>query len=775
MMRPGLTIVLALLIAGCNVGHDAERSLAPIHPVAVSHGNEATYPAPTNLSISRLLFTWIQWSAPPGLPLLMQAYIYRNTENDFSTATLLTRTISHSYFDHDAESGVQYWYWVRYGDGTNFGPAASTGWPEQTPGTPQPPTTPPELAEPERQIYEIAPASLQAGQDPVLLSQERMQVGSIPEPDMDSLHEIVWHNGVVLYGGGIRDGVSSTTLQEYLSDDARDWGSSVVRLFRDAPTVRIQKGATRGQIRETVHAVQLLNYWLPHDWKLGLDLRPVDHGGGQPSNGDIIVEFADRATWTMPGGGNTVGKARKWFSGATIYSAEVWVDYDRAEGNTLATLVHELLHALGRGHVDETAYPGTLMHTISKPVNGHVLHPLDRDALMAVYGVLGKLTYSSTLATEFRSWADRSSYLAASLPDDDVQFGVSTRNGFAQAWAAGTRPLYPLADNPALEGSASWDGRLVGYTADAESVAGNMNMTIDLTTMIGGLSFADIEKWAAGQDVGALGSGSIWNTGALNYDIRVSDNYLLRIGGDEGELTGAFFSNQHEAVGGTLYRADLTAGFGGTRTDLERCRTDCAPLPVTELPPVTAPTSMEALPGTYSTSSSSSTTTINGVTRRVTTQTTQIRDYGYWAKADDDTLFRASLDATGTVTNGVSDQMFLSRVSGRRTRSNPLTGTAMWTGGVRGVTGNFARVTGQSRITVDMGAETTDVSFFAFDDGRVGMAWNDLALRNGAFSHQDSASSISGDFYGAGHLGVAGKFDRDGLHGVFGALRTQGR
>ncbi len=571
IMRLTIITACALTLAGCNAGHNSERALAPIHPTAISHANEATYPAPMNLRISRLLFTWIRWSAPPGLPLLTSAYLYRSTENDFSTATLLTTTIIGSYFDNSAEAGVQYWYWIRYGNGTDFGPTSSIAWPEQTTPDPQGPTTPtdpqPVAVKPDERVYEIAPASLRATQAPVLKSTDRLQLGSVREPALDSLEEIIRHDDAVLYRGDIQDGINATTLQSYLSDDARDSGSSVILLFSEPPTVKIQKGATPEQIRETAHAVQLLNAWLPHDWKIGLDLRPTEHEDGRPDNGDIVVEFADRATWPQPGYNNTLGKARKWFSGATVYSAEVWVDYDRSGGNTLTVLVHELLHALGRGHVSKSTYPETTMHETVNGVNGYILHPLDQDALMAVYGVLGKLTYSSNLATEFGEWADTSSHLVALLPDHDVHFGASTRNGFAQAWAAGPPPLYPLADNPALEGLASWNGRLVGYTPEAEGVAGAMNMSVDLVTMIGGLGFTSMEKWATGTDIGEIGTGDIWNTGALNYDVRVSENHFLRIGGDDGELTGTFFGDTHDAVGGTLYRSDLTASFGGTQAD----------------------------------------------------------------------------------------------------------------------------------------------------------------------------------------------------------------
>ena len=45
----------------------------------------------------------------------------------------------------------------------------------------------------------------------------------------------------------------------------------------------------------------------------------------------------------------------------------------------------------------------------------------------------------------------------------------------------------------------------------------------------------------------------------------MSGNTFVQTGGDEGYLTGGFFGESHEAMGGTLEREDLTAAFGGER------------------------------------------------------------------------------------------------------------------------------------------------------------------------------------------------------------------
>ena len=55
------------------------------------------------------------------------------------------------------------------------------------------------------------------------------------------------------------------------------------------------------------------------------------------------------------------------------------------------------------------------------------------------------------------------------------------------------------------------------------------------------------------------------------------------------------------------------------------------------------------------------------------------------------------------------------------------------------------------------------------------MVWNDLSVTNGTFQHSGGTflepNTIEGAFYGEAHEAVAGKFERDSMKGVFGALR----
>ena len=141
-----------------------------------------------------------------------------------------------------------------------------------------------------------------------------------------------------------------------------------------------------------------------------------------------------------------------------------------------------------------------------------------------------------------------------------------------------------------------------------------------------------------------------------------------------------------------------------------------------------------------------------------------------------DTIFMVyinhEMDGTVSTTKGMQLQ------SG----TSPEMGSAVWTGDVKAyetedvvnfegtsVT-TYAPVEGDARIEVDFTAITVDVDFTNFDSSRADMSWSALTMDDGAFG--DETAGIEGSFYGADHEGAAGTFARDGLTGVFGALRS---
>lgn len=137
-----------------------------------------------------------------------------------------------------------------------------------------------------------------------------------------------------------------------------------------------------------------------------------------------------------------------------------------------------------------------------------------------------------------------------------------------------------------------------------------------------------------------------------------------------------------------------------------------------------------------------------------------VTGWGFWAGKSGARLFSIGIDGSSTAG-------FDSYANGTLSGSNPVTGSAVWLGGVNALDPERGAIYGNARIAANLSAATVDVSFTRFTRGRADMSWSGLRMQNGVF--QDS--TITGTFFGDGHEGVAGRFERDRLIGVFGALR----
>ena len=406
-------------------------------------------------------------------------------------------------------------------------------------------------------------------QSPVIRFADELRIGGMPPPEQVELASVASHGGATVRYGRLSDGLGPADVTAYLSEDAT-LARDNIRRFAEAPVVRYVAGTTAAQIDEIVRAVQLLNANLPRDFQLTVDPTPVSAADDAAGNnhdtlarGQILVEYDRREDWEIPHHGNPIGNTRTWDIGGGIITARVWVDHTRATDatNRMDTLVHELIHALGRRHPDNAGLPSTIMRIPARGTMGYVLHQLDREALLAVYGVLEPGDTPGGIATDLGPWEGESLHVRGDL--GDLAFGASLRNGLVRPWALGPRPGIALADNADLIGSASWSGRLLGLTPSGETVAGAAGLSIDLASLDGDLDFTSLESWSGAP--GEMGTGTMWGDGDLNYDIAVDGNVFARTGGDEGVITGAFFGASHEGMGGTLVRDDLGAGFAGTR------------------------------------------------------------------------------------------------------------------------------------------------------------------------------------------------------------------
>ncbi len=390
--------------------------------------------------------------------------------------------------------------------------------------------------------------------------------------------------------------------------------------FADRPTIRLAEGTSEEFTEYVVRAVQHINAALPYEKRILFSRDPAPPLAAMEDipDGQIFVDFAPSAEdWNLansnyrPGsagisdGGGTISEynsERQRFEFKRKRASHLWFDTKRirnaawvlnpATGNfeekmlenpvvesdtvrkiypaedVFSIVLHELIHALGfLGHLDSTRFPESVMRDNFLLVTKH-LPKIDSEALLAAYSRFEPGTQPEELTAEnLGAWDDTSFHLLGKMDFEGggVSFGVAARNSLAQPWASGPKPEMNLADNSALSGTVTWNGALLGITPSAETVAGGVRLVVQLASLDGQLDFNNIEKWGVKEAPGAVGSGTMWGDGDLGYTIEVRENTFVQTGGDEGEVTGAFFGTAHEGMGGVLERADLSAGFGGKR------------------------------------------------------------------------------------------------------------------------------------------------------------------------------------------------------------------
>ena len=542
--------------------------------------------------------------------------VYRNIVDDFYSATEIGSPAGISYVDRAVEDNTTYYYWIRWeSDDGQLGPAVD-GHGTETAVDPakeiarltqeilNDPLTK-ELLSPVEPIRLVDPALpqvsvpspevelligtpvLDAKHAPVVEAGSTLHVGADAVPG-NTLRSAASHGGIQIFHGTVADGVGANELTAYLRADAVSYRHTnyshglTPRFGAIAPTVHVVQGATAEMIGEAARAVQIINAALPDGWQLKFSPVADSSGSLKPSSGKIVIEFAARENWPSTGSPpafGVVGSAAWWPEVRTegtatwppvfqISTAHAWVDHTRVSGELrMKVLVHEIIHALGRYHPDAARFPGSIMNNpiSSYGVPGHILHPLDSEALLAVHGRVEASTPPDSIFSELGPWSSASMHIKGNIPGMDAAFGVALRNGLARPWAYGPVPDSFLADNSALSGTVSWTGRLLGLTPARESVGGAADLSVILETLNGWIDFTGLESWLVNMAPGAVGTGITWGDAALRYTIGVSGNTFVETGGDEGTVTGAFFGPSHEGMGGVLERYDLNATFGGKR------------------------------------------------------------------------------------------------------------------------------------------------------------------------------------------------------------------
>ena len=424
---------------------------------------------------------------------------------------------------------------------------------------------------------------------PIVGGQCLLHVGADVVPADGAIAPFATHDGIAVSFGRVRDGVDAGEVSAYLSSGSdEESGLSAFLRFLGRPVVRLAAGTSAAQADYAVRAVQLLNAALPDEGRILFSSDPAPSLAALEDvpDGEIFIHYAPRDAWNVDfSAEGEVGVSVPSFevhavdpdtgtATVSLRAGQVWIDpahipHELFERGMLAITAHELIHAIGLlFHTDPTRFPQSIMNPGSLGTDtGHLLSPVDRDALLAVYSGLEPQAAPEQIAEDLGPWEDTSVHVRGSFdsPGGAVSFGVALRNDLPRPWAFGPTPGMGLSDNPTLSQTVRWAGRLLGFTPTAEVVGATADLDIDLRTLDGQLAFTDLEAWAVNAPPGPVGSGTPWGDGDLHYTMDVRGSTFVQSGGDEGMVTGAFFGSSHEAMGGVVERADLTAGFGGVR------------------------------------------------------------------------------------------------------------------------------------------------------------------------------------------------------------------
>ena len=362
-------------------------------------------------------------------------------------------------------------------------------------------------------------------------------------------------------GGGPRDD----------SHGERTTHSGLVR-FASPPTARMTTGMTERERAITHYGIALVNRALPYDQhiRIGADAPSVvaKYGSdlqGKVPDGEIFIEFhrdgaSGRASPAVSHHDYTAvydDRQQRWEK-TMLRAAQVEMDSeffeDRPDHQAVSVVVHELLHAIGlHRHPSGEDFPDSNMYDAWFRLDGS-LPAIDAAGILALYTRLTTNTEPEELSvTSLGAWEETTTDLTRQL--SAVSFGVRHGNGVTMPWTQGTEPGRTLAGNPRLNDSATWNGDLIGFTSTLSGVRGEAEVRVNLNTMNGRADFTALEH----ED------GSMWGDGDLGYTITVGANYLRSTGGDAGTVNGQFYGSNHEGVGGSVERADLTAAFGAKR------------------------------------------------------------------------------------------------------------------------------------------------------------------------------------------------------------------
>lgn len=286
-------------------------------------------------------------------------------------------------------------------------------------------------------------------------------------------------------------------------------------------------------------------------------------------------------------------------------------------------------------------------------------------------------------------------------------------------------------------GLARWSGPMLGFQSGQAAganpfVEGRATIKLSLSNSLVDVLFTDV--------VSRDHQRTVADFGYENMDVESDGTF-----GDfqAGFIEGAFLGSAHEEAAGWFQHnsTQVMGSFGARR-----------------------------LPDTVTLEES-------GAARLLSAGFYAFEEWGVWGKQFHEDVFTAFIEQrTETAAGGTTYYWPSGRIEGTLSGSNPVSGTAVWTGGVRAYDTQSGEgwdpISGSARLAVDFDDATVDVDLTAFEGGHGDMSWRSLQLQSGSFRHSQGQATIEGSFYGATHQGAAGTFNRDRLRGIFGTVRN---
>lgn len=355
-------------------------------------------------------------------------------------------------------------------------------------------------------------------------------------------------------------------LQDYAGQKNLVGQNNNWRPMVQPPVIRPAVGTSNEVVGALVLAVQAMNAWLPYDQHIRIGPQaPFTRDPTQVATGEIIlnessVPLPDLSHDTLGFAHSDYTTNGQYLRAGTILLTAALQNYP--DDQIISVLLHEMLHTMGLyGHLDPRDFPDTLM--TSRITDDVYLPPFDGLTLLMGYTQLRPNSSPAEIAaTDLGPWAENTPSFVGSIEACACVFGADLIGGHAVSWIAGEPPGMFVQDL-GLTGTATWVGKMVGWTTSQDAVWSDMTLDVSLDSFNGTYLDGQVEF----DNISFYERGTRWGTGELAYDIGVAGGlyFTSRLDNPEGYVFGAFAGTNLEGAVGTLEHPELTGAFGGTR------------------------------------------------------------------------------------------------------------------------------------------------------------------------------------------------------------------